>query len=53
MLANSILQQLIISECHMVVYHKGGSIENARTSIFDVSHDYVKKIVPERKQCFF
>ena len=25
---------------------------NGRTSIFDVSHDYVKKVVPERKQCF-
>ena len=28
---------------------KGGSNAHSRTSIFDVSHDYVKKVVPERK----
>ena len=46
---NSILKQLIIHECHMGVYYKDGSNEHSRTSIFDVSHDYVKKVVPERK----
>ena len=35
----------------MEVYHKGGSNANGRTSIFNVNHDYVKKVVPERKQC--
>ena len=49
---NSILKQLIIPEHHMEVYHKGGSNANDRTSIFDVSHDYVKKVVRERIQCF-
>ena len=49
---NSILKQLIIPEQHMGVYHKGGGNANDRTSIFDVSHDYVKKFVRERMQCF-
>ena len=53
MIANSILKQLIIPEYHTGVYHKGSSNANGRTSIFDVSNDYVKKVVPERKQCFF
>ena len=46
------LKQLIIPEYHMGVYHKVGYNANGRTSIFDVSHDYVKNVVPERKQCF-
>ena len=33
-------------------FHKGDSNANGRTSIIDVSNDCVKKIVPERKQCF-
>ena len=52
MIANSILKQTIIQEYHTGVYQKGGSNANGRTLIFDVSHDYVKKVVPERKQCF-
>ena len=52
-IANSILKQLIIPEYHMGVYHKGGSNANDRSSIFDVSHDNFKKVVPEGKQCFF
>ena len=47
MIANSILKHLIILEYHMGVYHA-----NDRTSIFDVSHDYVKKVELERKPCF-
>ena len=52
MVANSILKQLIISEYHTEVCHKGGSYANGRTSIFHISHDNVKKVVPERKQFF-
>ena len=52
MIANSILKQVIIPEYRMWVYSKGGSNANGRTSIFDVRHDYVKKVVPERKRCF-
>ena len=52
MIANIILKQLIIPEYHMGVYHKGSSNANGRTSIFDVSHDYVKKDVPKRKPFF-
>ena len=37
----------------MGVYHKWGSNANGRPAIFDVSHDFVKKVVPERKQCFW
>ena len=51
-IANSILKQIIIPEYHMGVYHKGGINANGRTSIFDVSHSQVKKVVSERKQCF-
>ena len=47
-LANRILKQLSIPEYYMGVYHKGGSNANGRTSILDASHDYVKKVVPER-----
>ena len=36
----------------MAVRHKGGSSANGNTAIFDFSQDYVKKVVPERKQCF-
>ena len=35
MIANGTLKQLIISEYHMGVYHKGGSNSNGKTSIFD------------------
>ena len=52
MIANRILKQLIIPEYHTGVYHKGSSNANGRTLIADVSHDYVKKVVPERKRCF-
>ena len=52
MIANSILNQFIIPEYHMGVYHKGCDNANDINSIFDVSHDYVKKVVPERKHCF-
>ena len=48
-IANSTLKQLIIPEYHMGVYLKGGSNANGRTSIFVVSHDYVKAVVSERK----
>ena len=51
-IAISTLKQLIILEHHIGVYHKGGRNANGRTSIFDVSHDFVKKFVFERKQCF-
>ena len=51
-LANSIFKQLSIPEYHTGVYHKGGSNANGRPLIFDDSHDYVQKVVPERKQCF-
>ena len=59
MIASSILKHIVILEYHTGVYHKGGSNANGRTSIFDVSHyfdvsyDYVKKVVPERKLCIF
>ena len=53
MIAKSILKQLIIPEYPMGVYHKGGSNANGRNSIFDISHDYVKKVVPERKRFVF
>ena len=43
-IANIILKQLIIPEYHMGVYHKEGSNTNGRTSIFDVSNDYVKRL---------
>ena len=36
----------------MGVYHKGGNNADERTLIFDVSHDDVKNVVPERKQRF-
>ena len=52
MIANSILKQLIIPEYHTRVYHKGRSNANGRSLIFDVSHDYVNKVVIERKKCF-
>ena len=52
MIANSILKQLIIPEYHTGVNHKGGSNANGRISIFDVSHDYVKKVAPERNNTF-
>ena len=52
MIANSILKQQIISEYHMGVNLKGDGNSNDRTSIFDVSHVYVKRVVSERKQCF-
>ena len=38
------LKQLIIPEYHMGVYHKRGSKANGKTSIFNVSHDYAKKL---------
>ena len=49
-IASSILKQQLILEYHIGVYQKGGSNAIGRNSIFDVSHDYVKKVVPERKQ---
>ena len=53
-ISNNILKQLIIPEYHMGVYQKGGSNANGRTWIFDISHDCVRKVVPEKiKQCFF
>ena len=52
MIVNSILNQFIIPEYYMGVNHKGDSNANDINSIFDVSHDYVKKVVPERKHCF-
>ena len=51
-IANNTLKQLIIPEYHIGVYYKGNSNANGRTSIFDASHDYVKKVVSKRKQCF-
>ena len=53
MIAISTLKQLIILEHHIGVYHKGGRNANGRPSIFGVSNDFVKKVVFERKQCFF
>ena len=47
-IVKSILKTLIIPEYLTGVYHKGGSNANGRTR-----HDYVRKVVPERKQCFF
>ena len=52
MIGNSILKQLIIPEYRTGVYHKWVSNANGRASIFDVSYDYLKKVVPKRKQCF-
>ena len=46
------LKQLIIPEYYIGAYHKGGSYAIGRTWIFDVSHNYVTKVVPGRKQCF-
>ena len=50
MIANSSLEQFIIPEYHMKVNHKVGSNTNGIHSIFNVSHEYVKNVVPERKQ---
>ena len=36
----------------MGVNHKLGNNTNGINSIFNVSHEYVKKVVPERKQSF-
>ena len=47
MIANSILRQRIIPADHMGVYPKRGSNANDRKSIFDVSHDYVRKLCPK------
>ena len=47
-IVNITLKQLIIREHHIGVYHKRGSIANGRTSIFDGSQNYVKKVVSER-----
>ena len=52
LVANSIWKQLIIPEYHTGVCHKGGNNASDRNSIFDVSHDYVKKVVSGSKQCF-
>ena len=51
-IASNTLKQLIIPEYYMGVYHKGDCNANVRTSIFDASHDYVKKGVSEIKQRF-
>ena len=51
-------KQYNIPEYHTGVYHKGGRNANGRSSIFevsyyfDVSHDYVMKVMLNRKQCF-
>ena len=37
----------------MGVYHKGGSTANGRNPISDISHDYVRKVLSERKQFVF
>ena len=52
MIANIILKQLFIPEYHIGVNHKWGSNANGKTSIFALSNEYLKKVVPERKQCF-
>ena len=41
------------SEYHMRGYNKGGSNENGKTSIVEVSHDYVKKQHCARKKVCF
>ena len=51
-IAYSILNQLVFQEYNMGVYNKRGSNANGRTLIFDVSNDYVKKVVPERNYLF-
>ena len=45
MIANDLLKQLIIPEYNTGVYHKGGINTNGRTSIYDISHDDVKKVL--------
>ena len=51
-IADNTLKQLIIPENDRGVHRKGNSNANGRTSIIGVSHDYVKKVVSERKPCF-
>ena len=41
---NRTLKQLIIPENYMGIYY---------TWIFDISHGYLKKVLPERKEMFF
>ena len=51
-IANIILKQLINPEYHMRVDRKWGSNANGKTSIFDVSYDYMyveKKMCPKEK----
>ena len=52
-IANCTFKQLIIPEYHMGVYHKGGRHSNDRTSIFEVSQGFVKKVSSEKKNAFF